>query len=113
MIQEQTKNQRLRKFVKEQVRASLLKIGRRLVVDKGAEFLTARKLSDASNTSIGTIYNTFATMERFIAEENMQTLDELYAEMSAIIPDKNPYLNIHRYADVFSAFVLNNKNLWI
>lgn len=113
MTQEQTKNQRLKKFVKEQVRASLLKIGRRLVVDKGAEFLTARKLSDASNTSIGTIYNTFATMERFIAEENMQTLDELYAEMSAIIPDKNPYLNINRYADVFSAFVLNNKNLWI
>ena len=113
MTQEQTKNQRLKKFVKEQVKTSLLKIGRRLVIEKGAEFLTARKLSGASNTSIGTIYNTFATMERFIAEENMQTLDELYAEMSAIIPDKNPYLNINRYADVFSAFVLNNKNLWI
>ncbi len=113
MTENSDKNQRLKKFVREQVRTSLLKTGRRLVVGKGAEFLTARKLSEASNTSVGTIYNTFATMEQFIAEENMQTLDELYAALSSIIPESNPYINISRYADVFSAFVISNRQLWI
>lgn len=113
MTEDMAKNQRLKKFVREQVRVALLKTGRRLVIDKGAEFLTARKLSEASNTSVGTIYNTFATMDAFVAAENMQTLDELYAALAAIIPEPNPYININRYADVFSAFVTNNRNLWI
>lgn len=104
---------KLKEFIKEQVRASLLKIGRKLVVAKGPEFLTARKLSEASNTSIGTIYNSFANMETFILFENMQTLDELYAQMNTIIVQKNPFLNINRYVEAFSSFVIANRNLWM
>lgn len=113
MSEDAAKSQRLKKFVREQVRAALLKCGRQMVISKGAEFLTARKLSEASNTSVGTIYNTFATMEDFVAEENMQTLDELYAVLKIIVPEANPYININRYADVFSSFVCNNRNLWM
>ncbi len=113
MSEDAAKSQRLKKFVREQVRAALLKCGRQMVISKGAEFLTARKLSEASNTSVGTIYNTFATMEDFVAEENMQTLDELYAALKIIVPEANPYININRYADVFSSFVCSNRNLWM
>ena len=42
---------------KDNVRQRLLDTGRRLVTEKGAEYLTARKLSEASGCSIGTIYN--------------------------------------------------------
>ena len=108
----QTKDARLKSFLKEQVKSSLLSVGRRLVTEKGADFLTARKLSDASKISIGTIYNLFATMDHFIMAENMQTLDELYQEMTVIIPAENPYLTINRYTDVFSAFVINHPELW-
>ena len=80
------KDLKLKIFVKEQIRKNLLKVGRKLVVEKGVDFLTARKLSEASNTSIGTIYNQFATMDNFILEQNMQTLDEMYGFMSIIIP---------------------------
>ena len=112
-MDDNTKDIRLKKFFREQVRQSLLKIGRKLVVEKGADFLTARKLSEAANASIGIIYNTFSNMDNFIAAQNLQTLDELYLQLSAIIPEKNPYININRYADVFANFVLNNRNLWM
>ena len=87
-------------------------MGRRLVTEKGIDYLTARKLSDASQVSIGTIYNLFTTMDHFIMAENMQTLDELYQEMSVIVPAANPYLTLNRYTDVFSAFVINHPELW-
>ena len=113
MTDMQNKNLRLKNFVREQVRQSLLKIGRRLVIDKGAEFLTARKLSQASNTSIGLIYNTFGTMDSFIADINTQTMDEIYNELNTIVKEDNPYITLNRYADVFTSFVLNNRNLWM
>lgn len=113
MTEDRAKNLRLKNFVREQVREALLKTGRKLVVEKGAEFLTARKLSEASNTSVGTIYNTFATMEDFICAENVMTLKELTAALKVIIPEENPYINLNRYADVFSSFVGNNRNLWM
>lgn len=108
----QSKDARLKSFLKEQVKSSLLVVGRRLVTEKGADFLTARKLSEASKISIGTIYNLFATMDHFIMAENMQTLDELYQEMTVIVPAANPYLTINRYTDVFSSFVINHPELW-
>ena len=113
MTEDRAKNLRLKNFVREQVREALLKTGRKLVVEKRAEFLTARKLSEASNTSVGTIYNTFATMEDFICAENVITLKELAAALKVIIPEENPYINLNRYADVFSSFVGNNRNLWM
>ena len=48
---------------KAEVRKHLLETGRNLVADFGAEFLTARKLSEASRCSVGTIYNQFGNIE--------------------------------------------------
>ena len=44
---------------KAEIRAWLLQVGRKLAAEKGAAFLTARKLSEASGCSVGTIYNQF------------------------------------------------------
>lgn len=112
MTDMESKDAKLNVFLKEQVRTNLLNIGRKLVIEKGADYLTARKLSQASNVSVGTIYNQFSTMENFVAAENMQTFDELYQLLSIIIPDQNPYINIIRYVDAFSGYVVNNPNLW-
>lgn len=112
MTDMESKDAKLNAFLKEQVRTNLLNIGRKLVIEKGADYLTARKLSQASNVSVGTIYNQFSTMENFVAAENMQTFDELYQLLSIIIPDQNPYINIIRYVDAFSGYVVNNPNLW-
>lgn len=107
-----TSDERLKIFLKSQVRQNLLSVGRKLVIEKGAGFLTARKLSEASNCSVGTIYNQFINMENFIEEENAQTLDELYEAMQKVLPASSAYLNVNRYVDVFSDFVIVNANLW-
>ncbi len=108
----ETKDDRLKAFLRKQLRDSLLKTGRRLVVEKGVEFLTARKLSEASGVSVGSIYNQFGTMESFILAENMQTLDDLFGVMSAVFQSKDAYVNLNQYVDVFSGFVIDNPQLW-
>lgn len=97
---------------KDNIRKVLIKTGRRLVKEKGAAYLTARKLSDASGYSIGTIYNQYGTMDNFIMEQNRLTMNELLQRMRDIFAEDNAYLMLNRYLDTFVAFVLANQNLW-
>lgn len=99
-------------MIKDNIRKILIKTGRRLVKEKGAEYLTARKLSDASGYSVGTIYNQFGTMDGFIMEQNKITMDELLKYMRSIFAEDDAYLMLNRYLDTFVAFVLANQNLW-
>lgn len=99
-------------FLKKTLRRGLLETGRRLVVANGADFLTARKLSEASHCSVGSIYNLFSNMDAFILELNLTTLDALYARLQKLLPDASPYINLNRYMDVFVAYLMNNRNLW-
>jgi AcrR family transcriptional regulator len=98
--------------IRDEIHKKLLKAGRVLVCEKGADFLTARKLSEASGCSIGTIYNQFSSMDDFVAEQNEQTLSELLKEMSAVQSGDDSYKNLNRLADVFIKFVLENRQLW-
>ena len=97
---------------KAEIFSLLVRTGRELVMQKGAEFLTARKLSEASGCSVGTIYNQFANMDNFIIVQNMLTLDELYEAMSQIVPSQNSYKNLVRYLDLYVDWVLHHTNLW-
>ena len=97
---------------KDIIYQALMTTGRQLVREKGIDFLTARKLSDASKHSVGTIYNQFSNMDKLILAQNMQTLDELYAKLLKIVPDNDSYKNLNRYLDGFVSYVLTNQNLW-
>ena len=68
-------------ITKDNIRRILISKGRLLVKEKGADYLTARKLAEASAYSVGTIYNQFGTMDNFVLEQNKQTLDELVRYM--------------------------------
>lgn len=98
---------------KEDVRGLLLETGRKLVAEKGPEFLTARKLSEASGCSVGTIYNQFANMDNFIIEQNMQTMEELSGALNQILPEDNFYQNLNRCVDAYVEWIINHKNLWM
>lgn len=97
---------------KEEIRADLILKARELLVDKGFEFLTARKLADYSGYSVGTIYNQFKSMDNLFLEENAQTLDELYKVLISAEMGSDVYLNLNKLLDKFVQFVLENKNLW-
>ncbi len=106
------KDIKLKAFVKDKTKEALLECGRRLVAERGVEALSARKLAQAANSSVGMIYSLFLTMDRFAAEENVITLTELYQQMSKVILADNPFNNLNRYADIFAAYVEANPNLW-
>ena len=106
------KDMRLKAFVKEETKKALLKCGRNLVEKDGIEALSARKLAKAANSSVGVIYNIFATMDDYVAEQNVLTLQELYQQMNSLVLSKNPFNNLNHYADVLSAYIEANPNLW-
>ncbi len=97
---------------KEEIRADLILKARELLVDKGFEFLTARKLADYSGYSVGTIYNQFKSMDNLFLEENALTLDELYQVLISAEMSSDVYLNLNKLLNKFVQFVLENKNLW-
>lgn len=98
--------------IKNDIYNVLVSKGRELVKTKGVEFLTARKLSEASDYSVGTIYNQFLNMDNYIIVQNMLTLDELFAYLSEIDRSSDPYENINTYLEKFLGFVKKNTNLW-
>lgn len=97
---------------KDNIQENLVNKGRELIKEKGAEFLTARKLSEASGYSVGTIYNQFGNMDNFILIQNYLTLDNLYIRLAHLQASGTPYQRLNLYAREFINFVLENKNLW-
>lgn len=97
---------------KDNIQENLVNKGRELIKEKGAEFLTARKLSEASGYSVGTIYNQFGNMDNFILIQNYLTLDSLYARLSQMQASGTHYQRLNLYTREFINFVLENKNLW-
>lgn len=97
---------------KDDIRSTLLKIGRKIVQEKGTESLTVRKLSEASGCSVGAIYNQFSNMENFIVIENYMTLEALGKKIAAVAETQNPYFDMNNMLNAFVDFVIKNKNLW-
>lgn len=98
--------------IKSEIYSNLVTKGRELVVNKGLSFLTARKLSEASGYSVGTIYNQFLNMDNYVIVQNMLTLDSVIAELNKVQKTSNAYENINKYLDCFVTFVSKNSNLW-
>jgi AcrR family transcriptional regulator len=97
---------------KQEVYNKLMRVGRDLVISNGADFLTARKLSDASGCSVGTIYNQFSNMDNFIIAQNLLTLDELKLNLQKRKFGSDYYKNINAHVNAFVDFVFDNSNLW-
>ena len=106
------KDLRLKAFVKDKTKELLLQVGRKLVVEKGVDALSARKLALAANSSVGMVYNVFGTMDNYVAEQNVMTLKELYKKMESVVLSNNPFNNLNRYADVLTLYIEANPNLW-
>ena len=98
-------------MAKDNIQENLIRTGRQIIEEKGVEFLTARKLSEASGYSVGTIYNQFTNMDNFILIQNYLTLDALYQRLNEVKADF-AYDRLNAYISVFTEFVMNNQNFW-
>lgn len=107
-----SRDMRLKNFVREQTKEVLLKCGRKLVEDYGAADLSARKLAARSNISVGMIYTIFETMDQLVGEINAATLQGLLSQMERVVLGENPFNNLNRYAEILTSYILANPNLW-
>ncbi len=98
--------------IKETIYYKLIKTGRFLVEQKGVDFLTARKLSEASGCSVGAIYNQFGSMDNFVAKQNQITIKQLLDKLSSFSKTNDIYYNINSQVDIFVNFVCNNPQIW-
>ena len=96
---------------KDNIQEKLLETGRKMIQSQGLNALTARKLSEASGCSVGTIYNQFGNMDNYILIQNYLTLTDLQQSLLAL-PDMPSYEKLNAYADAFAQFVLLNRNVW-
>jgi AcrR family transcriptional regulator len=97
---------------KDNIQNLLIHTGRQIVKEKGADALTARKLSEASSCSVGAIYNQFSNMDNFILVQNYLTLDELSEKLQAVEKTDDPFTDMNNFLQAFVDFVLANNNLW-
>ena len=97
---------------KDNIGEKLVSKGRELIKQKGADFLTARKLSEASGYSVGTIYNQFGNMDNFVLVQNYITLESLYNRLEKLQASGTSYQRLNLYVKEFINFVVENKNLW-
>lgn len=99
-------------MAKNSIQEVLIDKGRKLIQEKGYDALTARKLSESSGYSVGTIYNQFGNMDNYILLQNYITLDELYNFLQKARPAKTAYVRINNFLDAFVTFVMNNPQIW-
>ena len=96
---------------RDNIQEFLVETGRMLIKQGGIDSLTARKLSEASGCSVGTIYNQFGNMDNFILIQNYMTLDGL---LKILLSVKEPraYQRLNLYVEKFTNYVLENRNFW-
>lgn len=97
---------------KDNIQKLLLDIGKKLVEERGMEFLTARKLSEASGCSVGAIYNQFSNMDNFVVILNYTVLDDLLQHLEAVELTDDAHIDMNNLMSCFSDFVTKNRNLW-
>ena len=98
---------------KAEVRKLLVDAGRKLVTDWGGEYLTARKLSEASGCSVGTIYNQFGNMDNFLMEQNIITINELHQKLEQLPDSGDFYRCLNRYVDAYVDWISTHSNVWL
>src|SRR5919109_2258701 len=62
---------------REKLKASLLTIAARILEAEGLAALQARRVAREAGCSVGTLYNTFESLDYFIIAANARTLDDL------------------------------------
>jgi AcrR family transcriptional regulator len=62
---------------RDEMRAKMLAIAKRVVAEEGLGALQARRVADEAGCAVGTIYNVFKNLDNLIIETNSATLSDL------------------------------------
>jgi AcrR family transcriptional regulator len=62
---------------RDEMRAKMLAIAKRVVAEEGLPALQARRVADEAGCAVGTIYNVFKSLDNLVIEANSATLSDL------------------------------------
>ncbi len=88
----------------------MLEVTRDIVAANGLRSLKIRDVAAAADCSVGSIYNEFGDLDGLILTVNRQTLDAIFAVMSAV-PSEDPVAQLHGFAQAYCRFAREQPNL--
>jgi AcrR family transcriptional regulator len=91
-------------------RLLMLAIARRLIEAKGLRSLKVRDVAEASDCSIGSVYNEFGDFDGLILTVNRDTVQALTGRLAAV-PADNPIRQLHGLAATYLDFATEHANL--
>ena len=96
----------------EELRQAAIETAHALVADEGMSALTIRRVADAIDCSIGTIYNLFIDLDDLELHLSVRVLAEMGAAMfGSRLPD-DPVERLRTIAARYIAFAFAQPNLW-
>jgi AcrR family transcriptional regulator len=100
----------LRQQKKGKRRVLILQIARRLIASKGLRSLKVRDIAEATDCSIGSVYNEFGDFDGVILTVNRGTVQALTARLTAV-PKDDPIWQLHGLAAAYLDFATEHPNL--
>jgi AcrR family transcriptional regulator len=102
---------------KDHTRAELTQLaveaGRKLVVERGADALTARNVAKAIGYTPGTLYNIFANIDALVAAINIESMQWFSGKLHQIrLPNENTKSRIRNIAKAYLDFHREKPQLW-
>ena len=97
------------------LRAETLAIGERQVAEEGLDGLQARRIAREAGCSVGSLYNVFGDLDRFIVEVNTLTLEKLRLRLEAALNEsgardmRSGFLVL---ALAYARFALEHSRAW-
>ena len=76
----------------------LIEIARGLIATKGLRSLKVRDVAEATDCSIGSVYNEFGDFDGLILTVNRETVQALTARLVAV-PQNDPFRQLHGLAE--------------
>ena len=100
---------------RDKLRASILKVGRKLIADEGLSSVQARRIAAEAGCSVGSVYNVFEDLDELIIALNMLTLAELGASLRAAHGSArhgSTHDRLLALAHAYFLFAAENKQPW-
>ncbi len=97
---------------KQEMRRLILDTAMKLFLEKGFENITIRHIAEKIEYSPGTIYLYFKDKDEIIYTLHREGFEELYRRQQTILTIKDPLKRLHRHAEMYISFALENPEYY-
>lgn len=99
---------------RERQRSAIVRIAHDILAEEGLEGLQARKVAQAANCSVGTVYNLFGSLDMIALTANGETLRELHEDLVRAegLPATRLVDRLDALAAAYLAFAIDRTPAW-